>query len=67
MADKKVTMDPRTGVQFGYHGAAQDALEYALEKLVDDTERMDFLAGWLFGGTDYPEFYVWLKQKRHVA
>jgi hypothetical protein len=54
--------DPRTGRPFGDHGTANDAIEYALDVVMDeDCDCSGFLRAWREGDLgDWPEFYEWL-------
>lgn len=53
--------DPNTGLDFGDHGTAAHAIEWALEH-GDVLEAPDFLEAWRDGCAweEWPEFYEWL-------
>lgn len=57
-------LNPDTGLTWGDHGTAQQALHWIMH-VADDTDpynTLDFLKCWEEGDlTDWPEYYTWLK------
>lgn len=56
--------DPKTGLPFGEHGRAQDAIDYALSNYLDLHKIPLFLHSWQHGHSadEWPEYYDWLKR-----
>lgn len=62
---RPVPIDKRTGRPFGDHGSGTDALNYALDVVMEeDGDCSDFLRAWREGDlSEWPEFYVWLNRR----
>lgn len=63
-----MNIDQRTGRQFGDHGTALQAIDWALNHMPsrDNYELDVFLRSWMEGDLDeWPEFYEWLASARN--
>lgn len=58
--------DPSTGLPWGDHGTANEAIEWFLGHSGDHDE--SFLRAWREGDAAryWPEFYEWLRERRGV-
>lgn len=64
----KISLDPRTGRQYGDHGSAADAVDFLLDSHQAPGEETEFLKSWRQGSLDeWPEFYEWLAKREAVA
>lgn len=61
-------LDRRTGLPYGDHGTAQEAIDYLLSDGGQQApgEETAFLRNWLVGDLDreWPEYYDWLQAQR---
>ena len=58
--------DPSTGLPWGDHGTANEAIDWAVDYLVG--VKGPFLRAWRIGDAarDWPGYYGWLRSRRGV-